>query len=60
MKQILKYLREERLIEPLGEVTLERDNLDGLSGECVHINGKDVDIFVADIDYINWIERDGV
>ena len=57
MKYIKEYIKEELLIEPLGELTTEEDELEGLSGEYIYINGKDINLFVAHVDYTNWLEK---
>lgn len=57
MKYLLEYLEEVVKITPKGEVTTEEDEINGLSGESVYIDGKCSDIFVAHVDYLRWIER---
>ena len=57
MKYIKEYLKEVRFIEPLGEITSKDDNLYDMSGQSIYINGKDVDIFISDIDYAYWLEN---
>lgn len=56
MKYITEYLINQCKIKPLGKVTLENDVHYDLSGVNVLIDGKNVDIFVAHIDYCNWLE----
>ena len=56
MKYITEYLISQCKIKPLGKVTLENDVHYDLSGVNVLIDGKNVDIFVAHIDYCNWLE----
>ena len=57
MKYITEYLISQCKIKPLGKVTLENDVHYDLSGVNVLIDGKNVDIFVAHIDYCNWLEN---
>lgn len=57
MKFIKEYIRQELLLEPLGVLTTKEDNIDGLSGESIYIDGKDINLFVAHVDYTNWLEK---
>ena len=57
MKYIKEYIKEELLIEPLGELTTKEDELGGFSGEYIYINGKDIDLFIAHADYAKWLEK---
>ena len=56
MKYLIEYIRENLMLEPLGEVTAVEDTLNELSGNYILINGKDTGIFIADADYMKWIE----
>jgi len=56
MKYIEQYLIEKRRIKPLGKITLNDELKYDLSGVEILIDGKDVDIFVAHVDYCNWLE----
>lgn len=57
MKYIKEYLETVVKIKPLGELTTKEDELNGLSGEMVYIDGKCSDIFISHADYANWLER---
>lgn len=56
MKYIKEYLETVVKIKPLGELTTKEDELNGLSGEMVYIDGKCSDIFISHADYANWLE----
>lgn len=57
MKYIKEYLETVVKIKPLGELTTKEDELNGLSGEMVYIDGKCSDIFISHADYANWLEN---
>ena len=57
MKYIKEYLETVVKIKPLGELTTKDDELNGMSGEMVYIDGKCSDIFISHADYANWLER---
>lgn len=57
MKYIEKYLETVVKIKPLGELTTKDDELNGMSGEMVYIDGKCSDIFISHADYANWLEK---
>jgi len=59
MKYIEKYLKDIIKVKPLGKLTTEEDELDGISGEMVYIDGKCSNIFISHIDYANWLEKQG-
>ena len=56
MKYIKEYLETVVKIKPLGELTTKDDELNGMSGEMVYIDGKCADIFISHADYANWLE----
>ena len=57
MKYINEYLKDVTKIKPLGELTTKDDELNGMSGEMVYIDGKCSDIFISHADYANWLEK---
>ena len=57
MKYINKYLEEELKLQPLGNVGTKEDEVSDLSGEMVYVDGKCTNIFVAHVDYANWLEK---
>jgi len=57
MKYIEKYLEEELKLQPLGNVGTKEDEVCDLSGEMVYVDGKCTNIFVAHVDYANWLEK---
>ena len=57
MKYIENYLEEVVKVKPLGKITTEEWEQDGLSGEMVSIDGRCSDIFISHIDYAKWIEK---
>lgn len=57
MKYIEEYLKDVIKIKPLGELTTKEDELDGMSGEIVYIDGKCSSIFISHADYANWLEK---
>jgi len=59
MKYIEEYLKDVIKVEPLGELTTKDDELNGMSGEMVYINGKCSNIFISHADYVNWLEKQG-
>lgn len=59
MKYIEEYLKNIIKVKPLGKLTTEEDELDGISGEMVYIDGKCSNIFISHIDYANWLEKQG-
>lgn len=59
MKYIEKYLETVIKVKPLGKLTTKEDELNGMSGEMVYIDGKCSDIFISYADYANWLERQG-
>ena len=56
MKYVEEYLETVVKIKPLGELTTKEDELNGMSGEMVYIDGKCSDIFISHADYANWVE----
>ena len=59
MKYVEEYLKDVIKIKPLGELTTKDDELNGMSGEMVYIDGKCSDIFISHADYTNWLEKQG-
>ena len=58
MKYVEEYLRDVIKIKPLGKLTTkDEQELNGLSGEMVYIDGKCTDIFISHADYANWLEK---
>lgn len=58
MKYVKEYLETVVKIKPLGELTTrDEQELNGLSGEMVYIDGKCSDIFISHADYANWLEK---
>ena len=57
MKYIEEYLKDIIKVKPLGELTTKEDELDGMSGEMVYIDGKCSNIFISHSDYANWLEN---
>ena len=57
MKYIEKYLKNIIKVKPLGKLTTEEDEFDGISGEIVYIDGKCSNVFISHIDYANWLEK---
>lgn len=57
MKYVKEYLNDVIKVKPLGELTTEDDELNGMSGEMVYIDGKCSDIFISHADYANWLEK---
>ena len=56
MKYVEEYLKDVIKVKPLGELTTKEDELNGMSGEMVYIDGKCSDIFISHADYANWVE----
>ena len=59
MEYIKEYLKDVIKVKPLGKLTTKEDELDGMSGEMVYIDGKCSDIFITHADYANWLEKRG-
>lgn len=57
MKYIDQYLEEVVKLKPLGKVTYEDDCQYDLSGVYVYVDGKCTDLFIAHVDYLNWLEN---
>ena len=57
MKYIEEYLNDVIKVKPLGKLTTKDDELNGMSGEMVYIDGKCSDIFISHADYANWLEK---
>ena len=57
MKYVEEYLKDVTKVKPLGELTTKDDELNGMSGEMVYIDGKCSDIFISHADYANWLEK---
>lgn len=59
MKYVEEYLNDVIKVKPLGKLTTTDDELNGMSGEMVYIDGKCSDIFISHADYANWLEKHG-
>jgi len=57
MKYIEQYIEEVIKLKPLGKVTFKDDCLNNLSGIYVYIDGRCTDLFIAHVDYCNWLEN---
>ena len=60
MKYLERYMIEKLKLKPIGELSQSPNYVCGscnLSGVDVIIDGQETGLFIADVDYVDWLEK---